>query len=85
MDVLSPQDLVRALKAPSDPPQPGGLSKIDIAWTAWTSDHLQLRLTRKHELVAEFVLGRLLKEKETHEYVRQSVRALSLIDAMFAE
>ncbi|TFK90203.1 hypothetical protein K466DRAFT_574360 [Polyporus arcularius HHB13444] len=55
------QDFIRALKASSDPPQPGGPFKIDIARLAW--DDAQLYVPNKSEAIVEWLLSRLLKEK----------------------
>ncbi len=61
------QDFIRALKASSDPPQPGGPLKIDIARLAW--DDAQLYVPNKSEAIVEWLLSRLLKEKSRARYV----------------
>ncbi|KAG2160067.1 Urb2/Npa2 family-domain-containing protein [Suillus bovinus] len=58
---LSAQSFVRLLKAPTDPPNPGSPPKIQIACAAW--DDATLHIPNKHELIAEFILTRLLKDK----------------------
>ncbi|OJA09101.1 hypothetical protein AZE42_02578 [Rhizopogon vesiculosus] len=58
---LSAQSFVRLLKAPTDPPNPDSPPKIHIACTAW--DDTTLHIPNKHELIAEFILTRLLKDK----------------------
>ena len=58
----SAQDLIRALKASSDPPQSGGPHKIQIAREAW--DNESLYVPNKAETVAEWLLTRLLKDKD---------------------
>ncbi|RPD63168.1 hypothetical protein L227DRAFT_573006 [Lentinus tigrinus ALCF2SS1-6] len=57
------QDFIRALKASSDPPQPDGPLKIDIARHAW--DNAQLYVPNKSEAIAEWLLSRMLKEKSS--------------------
>ncbi|KAG1749705.1 Urb2/Npa2 family-domain-containing protein [Suillus paluster] len=58
---LSAQSFVRLLKAPTDPPNPESPTKIQIACAAW--DDTTLHIPNKHELIAEFILTRLLKDK----------------------
>ncbi|KAG1757888.1 hypothetical protein EDB19DRAFT_1822830 [Suillus lakei] len=58
---LSAQSFVRLLKAPTDPPNPESPPKIQIACAAW--DDATLHIPNKHELIAEFILTRLLKDK----------------------
>ncbi|KAG0697175.1 Urb2/Npa2 family-domain-containing protein [Suillus ampliporus] len=58
---LSAQSFVRLLKAPTDPPNPESPPKIEIACAAW--DDTTLHIPNKHELIAEFILTRLLKDK----------------------
>ena len=55
------QDFIRALKAPSDPPQAGGPLKIDIARQAWDDAHLYV--PNKAEAIVDWVLARLLKDR----------------------
>ncbi|KAG7450276.1 uncharacterized protein BT62DRAFT_962067 [Guyanagaster necrorhizus] len=59
----SSQDFVRALKSSSDPPFPEGPPKIEIAKQAW--DNKAFYVPRKEEVIADWVLIRLLKEKTT--------------------
>ncbi|KAG1889396.1 Urb2/Npa2 family-domain-containing protein [Suillus subluteus] len=58
---LSAQSFVRLLKAPTDPPNPESPPKIQIACAAW--DDATIHIPNKHELIAEFILTRLLKDK----------------------
>ncbi|KAJ7706421.1 Urb2/Npa2 family-domain-containing protein [Mycena rosella] len=55
------QAVYHALKAPSDPPQAGGPLKIQIAASAW--DDRSLYMPNKGEVIAEWVLTKLLKDK----------------------
>jgi hypothetical protein len=57
----SSQAFVRALKAASDPPTPNGPTKIDIARAGWQRKHFVV--PNKEELVSEWLLGKLLKER----------------------
>lgn len=57
----SAQEFIRTLKAPSDPPQPDGTLKIDIARNAWADT--KFYVPNKEEVIAEWVLTRLLKDK----------------------
>ncbi|KAF9451771.1 hypothetical protein P691DRAFT_698549 [Macrolepiota fuliginosa MF-IS2] len=59
--VHSAQDFVRALKASSDPPSPGGPRKIQIARQAWDSNTFYL--PSKAEVIIEWILPALLKER----------------------
>jgi hypothetical protein len=59
--LLSAQSFVRLLKAPTDPPNPESPPKIQIACAAW--DDVTIHIPNKHELIAEFILTRLLKDK----------------------
>ncbi|KAG2075229.1 hypothetical protein BDR04DRAFT_1070464 [Suillus decipiens] len=58
---LSAQSFVRLLKAPTDPPNSESPLKIQIACAAW--DDTTIHIQNKHELIAEFILTRLLKDK----------------------
>jgi hypothetical protein len=62
----TPEDYVRALKAAEDPPRPSEASKIEIARTVW--DDQQINFPQKREFLFEFILSRLLKEKNAEEY-----------------
>ena len=57
----SAQDFIRALKAPADPPLPGGPSRLAVARDAW--DDAAFYVPNKDEAVAEWLLGRLLKDR----------------------
>ncbi|EKM60878.1 uncharacterized protein PHACADRAFT_133752 [Phanerochaete carnosa HHB-10118-sp] len=59
---VSPQDFIRALRAPADPPHPGGPEKVQIACDVWNSPALYV--PNKGEAIAEFLLSRLLKDKD---------------------
>ncbi|PSR71300.1 hypothetical protein EW026_g399 [Hermanssonia centrifuga] len=58
----SAQEFIRALKAPSDPPHPDGLSKVDIARQAW--DDTSLYVPNKEEAITDWILTRFLKDKD---------------------
>ncbi|KAF7339844.1 Urb2 domain-containing protein [Mycena venus] len=58
---MASQAVYHALKAPSDPPRVGGPSKIQIATAAW--DDKSLYMPNKGEVIAEWVLTKLLKDK----------------------
>ncbi|KAF7794109.1 hypothetical protein EIP86_005239 [Pleurotus ostreatoroseus] len=60
--VHSAQDFIRALKAPSDPPQAEGLTKIEIATTAWADSSFYI--PNKEEVITDWALTRLLKDKD---------------------
>lgn len=64
-------DFIRALKAPTDPPHQPGPSKIDIAYAAWHSDSFYM--PNKAEIVVEWILTRLLKDKGKDACVPSSV------------
>lgn len=57
----SSQDFVRALKAAVDPPVSGGPPKIDIALKAWNDNSFYV--PSKAEIIADWLLTKLLKEK----------------------
>ncbi|OBZ79665.1 hypothetical protein A0H81_00560 [Grifola frondosa] len=61
MGPQSAQEFIRALKAPADPPHAGGPFKIVIARKAW--DDPSLYIINKAEVIVEWILTRLLKEK----------------------
>ena len=56
------QDLIHALKAPTDPPSGHALSKIHMAFQAWS--HSTLYFPNKGQVIADWVLTRFLKEKD---------------------
>ncbi|KAJ6604425.1 Urb2/Npa2 family-domain-containing protein [Mycena vulgaris] len=58
---MASQAVYHALKAPSDPPHAGGPLKIQIASSAW--EDKSLYMPNKGEVIAEWVLTRLLKDK----------------------
>ena len=62
----SSQSFVRALKAPSDPPQPDGPHKVEIAREAW--DDTSFYVPSKEEVIVDWLLTKLLKDK-AKEYV----------------
>jgi hypothetical protein len=57
----SSQDFVRALRSASDPPIAGGPLKIEIAQLAW--NNVSFYVPNKAELILDWVLTKLLKEK----------------------
>ncbi|KAI0085622.1 Urb2/Npa2 family-domain-containing protein [Irpex rosettiformis] len=60
---VSAQEFIRALKASSDPPQPGGPTKLELAIGTWHDK--SLLVPNKEENIVEWLLTRLLKEKDT--------------------
>ncbi|KAG8710924.1 hypothetical protein FRC11_003975 [Ceratobasidium sp. 423] len=56
--LLSSQEFIRALKAPKDPPRPGGTLKIDLARQAWELE--TLFIPSKGEVIVEWTLQSLL-------------------------
>ncbi|KAJ7431795.1 hypothetical protein B0H11DRAFT_836888 [Mycena galericulata] len=58
---MSSQAVYHALKAPTDPPRVDGPLKIQIASTAW--DDESLYMPNKGEVLAEWILAKLLKDK----------------------
>lgn len=58
----SAQDFIRALRAPADPPHSGGPEKVQIAREVWNNPVLYV--PNKGEAIAEFLLARLLKDKD---------------------
>ncbi|KAK0233389.1 Urb2/Npa2 family-domain-containing protein [Armillaria fumosa] len=75
----SSQDFVRALKSSSDPPSPEGPLKIKIARQAW--DNKAFYVPKKEEVIADWVLTRLLKEKSTTLDVRYWALLLDVISS----
>lgn len=71
---LSAHEFVRALKAAADPPQPGGPTKLDIARTQWHDSSVYV--PNKEEAIVEWLLTRLLKEKDTETWVHPPRRTL---------
>ncbi|CAE6500917.1 unnamed protein product [Rhizoctonia solani] len=57
-ELVSSQEFIRALKAPKDPPRPGGTLKIDLARQAWELE--TLFIPSKAEVIVEWVLQSLL-------------------------
>ena len=55
----SSSSLIKALKAPRDPPQPDWPSKIEIAWQAHKSE--ELFLYRKQSLLRDWVIEEFVK------------------------
>jgi hypothetical protein len=73
MDALkSSEALIKALKAPTDPPSGTSLLKIELAQKAW--DTQSLYVPSKAELLSDWLLAKLLKEKdnERHVFVRNA-------------
>ena len=60
--IQSSQSFIRALKAPSDPPYVGGLKKIELAREAW--DNTAFYVPNKEEAIADWLLSKLLKDKD---------------------
>ncbi|GAB1523895.1 hypothetical protein RhiTH_007046 [Rhizoctonia solani] len=57
-ELSSSQEFIRALKAPKDPPRPGGIRKLDLARQAWELE--TLFIPSKAEVIVEWVLQYLL-------------------------
>ncbi|EIW86519.1 hypothetical protein CONPUDRAFT_44408 [Coniophora puteana RWD-64-598 SS2] len=64
----SSQEFVRTLKGASDPPQPGGLHKIEIARQAW--DNTSFHVPNKGEVIADWIVTTFSKEKSANAHVR---------------
>ena len=60
--LASPEALMRALKAPFDPPFEDGMLKIELATEAWRKTSLYV--PAKAEVLGEWVLGNLLRNKD---------------------
>lgn len=56
------QDLIRALKAPADPPNGYVVSKIRTASWAWSQSTFYF--PNKDQVIADWILARFLKEKD---------------------
>ncbi|KAF9456144.1 Urb2/Npa2 family-domain-containing protein [Collybia nuda] len=54
-------DFVRALKAPANPPTPGGPTKIVIARRVW--DDSSFHVPSKSEVIVDWILNKIFKEK----------------------
>lgn len=65
--MTSAQHLVRAFKAPSDPPVAEGPPKITIAEQAWRDESFYL--PKKAEVIGEFILSKFFKERVDGTYV----------------
>ena len=65
--VNSAQEFVKALKAPSDPPDADGPLKIQIVTQAWHDSGFHV--PNKEEVIVEWILTRLLKDKDRKQYV----------------
>ncbi|KAF8624871.1 hypothetical protein AX15_005748 [Amanita polypyramis BW_CC] len=59
--IQSSQDFVRALKSATDPPFPGGPSKVEIAKQVW--NNVSFYVPSKAEVITDWVLTKLLKDK----------------------
>ncbi|QRW19643.1 hypothetical protein RhiXN_01049 [Rhizoctonia solani] len=57
-ELSSSQEFIRALKAPKDPPRPGGIRKLDLVRQAWELE--TLFIPSKAEVIVEWVLQYLL-------------------------
>ena len=74
--VKSAQEFVRALKAPSDPPDTGGPVKIQIASEVWHDS--SFHVPNKEEVIVDWILTRLLKDKDKKQYVLARWPSLAL-------
>jgi len=77
------QDFVKALKSSSDPPAPGGPTKIEIARTSW--DDSSLYAPRKGEVIADWILGVFSKEKDRRWVFIISGHPVTLIKGRFLQ
>jgi hypothetical protein len=69
MDVPGPNSLIRLLKAPEDPPNPGGPSKIAIAEQVWTG----LRdIPGKGDIIRDWIYSTWEKDRQGYVYVGDS-------------
>lgn len=66
-ELSSSQEFIRALKAPRDPPKPGGIRKVDLARQAWELE--SLFIPSKAEVIAEWALQTLLSSGQTESGV----------------
>jgi hypothetical protein len=66
-ELSSSQEFIRALKAPKDPPKPGGALKIDLARKAWELE--SLFIPSKAEVIVEWLLQSLLASGQAEGYV----------------
>jgi hypothetical protein len=71
----SSQFFVRALKASSDPPQPEGPYKIEIARETW--DNASFHVPNKGEVIVDWLLAKLLKDK-AKQFVTSKLSLLGL-------
>ena len=55
----SASSLMKALKAPADPPQPTWSTKVDIALEAWRNEGVYL--PRKAEVLRDWIIEALLR------------------------
>lgn len=71
--LASAQDFIKALRAHPDPPHANGPSKIEIAREAW--DSTDLDFPNKDEVVVDWLLTRLLKDKAKPGWVLSFLRS----------
>ena len=76
----SSHSFVRALKAPSDPPQPGGPHKIEMARETW--NNTSFYVPNKGEVIVDWLLTKLLKEKNGCVMFRKRFWISRLIDGI---
>lgn len=69
----TPQAIIKALKAPNDPPASGEPSKLAIAQRAWISSNIYF--PNKDEVLVDWLLTTLLKEKSNERYARVSIHS----------
>lgn len=67
----SSHDFVRTLRSAPDPPLVGGRSKIEIAQEAWANPFFYV--PSKAEVIADWILTKLLKDKAKEMYVAPSL------------
>jgi hypothetical protein len=74
--IHSSQEFIRALKSASDPPVPEGPFKVQLASQAWQD--ASFYVPRKAEVIVDWILGKLLKDKSNAPCVTSS--SLSIFD-----
>ena len=70
------QDLIRALKSPTDPPTGHAFSKIQMASQAWSQ--FTCYFPSKDQVIADWILTRFLKEKDKPRYLTSNSTSFCL-------
>ncbi|THH21561.1 hypothetical protein EW146_g35 [Bondarzewia mesenterica] len=79
----SSQNFVRALKATSDPPNPGDPSKVEIAREAWDSP--SFHIPNKGETIVDWALTKLLKDRTRDAYSIEHRASNPILDLRYWE